>query len=89
MNVTHIVPGRHVVRLGDRGRIVLPADVRRALGIEEGQELILIVQPGQAEVRVTTRAEIARRGAGMLPLPPQRSLVDELIAERRAEPGQE
>lgn len=32
------------LRIGDRGRIVLPAALRRASGISEGQEVIAVVE---------------------------------------------
>jgi AbrB family looped-hinge helix DNA binding protein len=75
---------RHIVRVGDRGRIVLPSSVRRALRVQPGDELIMTVE-AEGVVRVTSRAEVARRWFGMLPDPPGRDLVAELIEERRAE----
>ena len=77
---------RYSVRLGDRGRIELPAEVRQALEVKPGDEVILTIEAG-AGVRVTSRAEVARRCLGMLPAPPDRELVAELVAERRQEAG--
>lgn len=72
-------------RLNENGRIVIPAAMRAALGLQAGDEVILIIEDG--ELRVTTslrRVERAQRlfkkyvGAGV-------RLSDELIADRRKE----
>ncbi len=68
--------------------MVLPAEVREALGVQAGDDLIVTVDPAGG-ARVTSRAEVARRCFGMLSVPPGRDLVAELIAERRAEADRE
>jgi AbrB family looped-hinge helix DNA binding protein len=76
------------VRLGDRGRLVLPAELRRRAGLREGQELVLTYANGV--VRLATRAELARAGRGMFSDAGRgRDLVSELIAERREEARRE
>lgn len=75
---------RYAVRLGDRGRIELPADVRRALRVQPGDEVILTIEPA-GTIQVTSRAAVARQCLGMLAPPPGRQLVAELVAERRGE----
>jgi AbrB family looped-hinge helix DNA binding protein len=74
------------IRVGPKGRIVLPADVRRALGINEGDELMVIL--GANEVTLMTREalfdRIHQRFAHV-----EGSMADELIAERRAEATRE
>lgn len=65
---------------------MIPAAFRRALGLREGDEVMVELEDGT--VRILTRAEgikraqeiVARRLAG-----DERSLVDELIEDRRAE----
>ena len=80
--------GTYRVRLGDRGRLVLPAELRRRAGLEEGQELVLSYQNGV--VRMSTREHLARAGLGMFAsTAPGRDLAAELIAERRAEAARE
>ena len=75
-------------KLGQGGRIVLPAEFREALGIKIGDELILSLK--EDEVRVYTRRAAIKRAQGMLKhIAPGRSLVDELIQERRAEAARE
>jgi bifunctional DNA-binding transcriptional regulator/antitoxin component of YhaV-PrlF toxin-antitoxin module len=72
------------VRLVDRGRLVLPAQLRRRAGLREGQELVLTYTNGV--VRLATRAELARAGRGMFSDAGRgRDLISELIAERREE----
>ena len=77
------------VKLGTSGRLVLPVQFRRALGVEPGDELILALDKG--ELRIFTRGEAIRRAQELVRryIPSDRSLVDELIQERRAESARE
>jgi AbrB family looped-hinge helix DNA binding protein len=72
--------------VGPKGRVVIPAGIRRELGIEEGSELVALVE-GEAVVLVP-RAAIKTRlrsiFAGV-----ETSMRAELIAERRAEAASE
>ena len=70
-------------RIGKKGRIVIPAPMREALGIAEGDVLDLTVADG--ELRVATMRERLRRAQewARKVIPPGVSLADELIAERR------
>ncbi len=68
--------------LGQQGRLVIPADVRLALGLTPGDRLHLHVT-GQRlvlERQQDAVAELHRMGSNV---PKARSLVDELLAERR------
>ena len=78
-----------VVKIGQGGRIVLPAKIRKALGVTTGDDLILALSDG--EVRMFTRREAIRRAQGMLRryIPEGRILSEELIADRRAEVARE
>lgn len=73
------------VKLGKSGRLVLPVQFRRALGLEPGDELILALDKG--ELRIFTRGEAIRRAQELVRsyVPGDQSLADELIQERRAE----
>jgi AbrB family looped-hinge helix DNA binding protein len=74
----------YTVRIGERGRLVLPAELRRRAGFEEGQELVLSYADGV--LRLATREHLARAGRGMFAhAGSDRDLVSELIAERRRE----
>jgi AbrB family looped-hinge helix DNA binding protein len=72
-------------KIADGGRVVIPAEYRRALGLEIGDEVILRVEDG--ELRIMTRAEGVKRAQQNVRkyVKGKRSLVDELIADRRVE----
>ncbi|HEX5416369.1 MAG TPA: AbrB/MazE/SpoVT family DNA-binding domain-containing protein [Chloroflexota bacterium] len=71
------------------GRIVIPAEYRRALGLQEGDEVILSLEDG--EVRVISPTMAIERAQQLVAhyVREGRSLSDELIAERRAEATRE
>ena len=71
------------MRMGAKGRLVIPAALREALGMAEGEMLILRVVDG--ELRITTRESRLRRIRewARQNIPPGVSLADELNAERR------
>ncbi len=66
--------------MGDRGRLVIPAEVRKRSGLQEGEVLVLLEAPGglvlvrRRELRDRVRADLD--GA---------DLVGELLADRRAQ----
>lgn len=69
--------------LGKQGRLVIPVEVRTALGLAPGDRLHLHLE-GQHLVLQRPHdaaSELRQLGAAV---PAQRSLVDELLAERRA-----
>lgn len=73
------------IRVAEGGRVVIPAEVRRELGLEIGDDLILQIENG--ELRLLTPREAVRRAQELVAqyVPRGESLVDVLIAERRAE----
>lgn len=67
------------------GRVQLPADVRRQLSLSEGDTVLIEVVDGEVHLR-PMRANIRRIQALMRPyIIEGRSIVDELIADRRRE----
>jgi AbrB family looped-hinge helix DNA binding protein len=76
-------------RVDSAGRIVIPAEVRKELGLRPGSEVMVRFDDG--ELRVTTRKEALRRAQDLVCrlVPKNVSLADELIAERRAEAKRE
>ena len=79
---------QYPVRLGDRGRLVLPAELRRALDLKPGDELVARLE-GDG-VRLVSRRSLARDVRGVLSrLAPERDLVAELLAERQVEAERE
>jgi AbrB family looped-hinge helix DNA binding protein len=80
----------YTVSLGARGRIVLPADLRAERKWKEGERLRL-VEEDDGTLRLMTVDEALGRLRGMHAhlATPGVSVVDELIAERRAEAARE
>ena len=76
------------VRVGPQGRIVIPAALRRLLGIEPGQTMVARVQ-GQQLILEPRTAALARLRARVGGLDTDADLVDELIEERRREARRE
>lgn len=76
-------------KLGKGGRIVIPAEYRKRLGIEPGDEIIVTFKDG--EIKITTVREAVRRAQAIVRrfVPEGVSLVDELIQERRREAARE
>ncbi len=68
--------------LGQQGRLVIPADVRTALGLTTGDRLHLYVAGGRLVLRRQQDAVAELRALGG-EIPEGRSLVEELLAERR------
>ena len=70
--------------VGKQGRVVIPAEVRKQLGIHEGDHLLYLVENGRlilmTGAQVDAELEVARAR-----IPPGVSIVDELIEERRRE----
>ena len=67
------------------GRIVIPADFRRGLGADVGDEVILRLTG--REIHILTRSEAIRKAQALVrnAIPSRRSLVKELLRERRRE----
>ena len=70
------------VAVGPKGRVVIPAQIRRELGIQEGSELVALVE-GEAVVLVPRSAIKSRLRSIFADIGV--SMRDELIGERRAE----
>jgi AbrB family looped-hinge helix DNA binding protein len=79
-------------KLVSGGRLQIPADMRRALGLNDGDAVTMEVVDGRLHVR-PYRAVLAEIQAQFVAaLPPGvtgASIVDEFIAERRAEAERE
>ncbi|MDL5159035.1 AbrB/MazE/SpoVT family DNA-binding domain-containing protein [Actinomycetospora termitidis] len=71
--------GTYAVSMGDRGRLVVPAELREHLGLVSGSPLLLVET--DAGIVLTTREHardlVRRQLQGG-------DLVDELVGERRA-----
>jgi AbrB family looped-hinge helix DNA binding protein len=83
------MPRRHV-RIAPGGRVVIPAEYRKALGVGVGDHLIIELRGD--ELRLRSRRAAIRKVQAMVRkyIPDEsRSLADELIAERRQEAARE
>lgn len=80
------LPISRSVTIGENGRMNLPAEMRRNLGLT-GAGKVIIEQDEDGVVTITTWLQrLAKIRARMAPyIRPGVSIVDELIAERRAE----
>ncbi|MGC1513758.1 MAG: AbrB/MazE/SpoVT family DNA-binding domain-containing protein [Acidimicrobiales bacterium] len=76
--------GTYAVIVGNRGRIVVPAEVRERGGLVEGTTLILLDTP--AGLVLLTREQLRARVRSELQ---GLDLVGDLLAERRAAAEQE
>lgn len=76
--------GTHTVVVGNRGRVVVPAEIRERTGLVEGTRLVLFETPDglvlltRDQLRTRVRDELA----GL-------DLVTELLADRRRAAAQE
>jgi len=73
------------IKVNENGRVVIPAQFRKTLGIQVGDSVIARVEDD--ELRITTVKGRIRRAQRLVRqyIKPGRSLADELIAERRRE----
>ncbi|MCA0296910.1 MAG: AbrB/MazE/SpoVT family DNA-binding domain-containing protein [Actinobacteria bacterium] len=72
--------GTHALTMGDRGRLVIPAEVRSDLNWEQGTRLILIqTGTGASLMSIDQARALIKAQIG------DRDLVAELIAERHTE----
>jgi AbrB family looped-hinge helix DNA binding protein len=74
-----------LTKLGEGGRLVIPAEYRKALGIDTGDELVLMLE--DRSLRVLTPQEGIRRAQALVRsyIPKGRRLSEELIRDRREE----
>lgn len=75
-----VMSGTYQVVMGDRGRLVIPAELRERTGLTEGTALVLLETPtGLVLLTRPQLQELVRADLTGL------DLVGELLAERRAE----
>ena len=75
----------YTLPLGERGRVVLPAPVRKRLKLSPGDRLVLIVD-GDGEMRLVSLSRQIDKCMGMFAdKQPHRIASEELMAERREE----
>lgn len=78
-------------KMSEGGRVVIPLEIRKALGLQEGDVVLWELVEGEA--RLTTKRERMRRAQALIqrycPKNEGVSVVDEFIAERRMEAAKE
>lgn len=69
----------------EAGRIIIPADARRAMGLEKGDCVVMELNGGELRI-VSQKSALRRFQDELMPYAPKNGFVsDELIAERRVE----
>jgi AbrB family looped-hinge helix DNA binding protein len=77
-------------KIDKAGRLAIPAKLRRELGIATGDDVVIDAREGELHVRPYQKAVAEAQAIIRKYIPDQdRSLVDELIAERRKEAERE
>lgn len=77
----HAESMRATVVLGVQGRLVVPADARRELGLAAGDELVLHTEGGRLVLE--RREDAGKRLRGLYVATETEGAVDELLADRR------
>lgn len=79
-----------ITKLSEGNRVVIPAAIRKGMGLEIGDPVTLILQDN-GEVRLLSKKESIKQAQNLVRhfVSESRSLVDELLAERRAEAKKE
>jgi AbrB family looped-hinge helix DNA binding protein len=82
-------PRYEKLKLGNAGRIVIPAAMREEMGVKPGDTLIAEVKDGELRL-ISRRMALRQVQAEMAKYrKPGESVVDEFLAERRAMWGEE
>ena len=77
------------VSVDDAGRVVVPAKIRKTLGIEGGQELTMSLEGDVITLQTLHTAVRRAQALAREKRTTQGSVVDDFLAERRAEAGKE
>jgi AbrB family looped-hinge helix DNA binding protein len=74
-----------MTKIGEGGRIVIPASYRQALGLNTGDEVVLQLE--EREIRILSRRQAIKQVQAAVKryVPGSRSLSTELLEERRQE----
>ncbi|MBM3268986.1 MAG: AbrB/MazE/SpoVT family DNA-binding domain-containing protein [Candidatus Sericytochromatia bacterium] len=82
-------PGKFRIALGDKGRLVLPAALRKACGLQAGDRLLARLEPDGSIRLLKAEDPVAFFQGRFKGLSGGRPVVDDLIAERREEARRE
>lgn len=78
----------HTVVIGEQGRMVIPAAIRRSLALHPGDTLLVRVEDGRLVFEKREQV-LARVKSWFAHVAADESLVDELVLERRTEAARE
>lgn len=88
--MAHTAKSEHYdLQVGERGRLVLPAQVRKRLALKGGAHLVLTIEPDGRMVLMPLRDQVHKARGLWRDVAPGRNLADELIDERRQEAHKE
>jgi antitoxin PrlF len=73
-----------MLRLGEQGRMVIPVELRKELGLEVGTELVATIE-GDRLILETRKAVLSKLKNLFAAVPADVNLADELIADRRTD----
>ena len=78
-----------ITKMSEGGRIVIPAEYRKELGLKPGDQVVLALEDG--ELRLYTMKQAIKRAQDFVRryVPEGRMLSEELIRERREEASRE
>jgi len=80
---------RKVLRVSGGGRIVIPAEARRRLGLKVGADVVLTVEEDRATLTSAKAARHRARERVRQYVAPAARLSEELLAERKKEAERE
>lgn len=75
--------------INENGRILIPAAVRQAMHLHAGDEVTLILNDANLQIKTRKQVMECARQALKMNVPAGISLVDELIKERREDASRE
>lgn len=76
-------------RMGQNGRVVIPAEMRHAMGLKAGDEVVMRLEAG--EIRLIALRDSVRQARSLfrLHVPEGAPVVDDFTASRRQEAADE
>jgi AbrB family looped-hinge helix DNA binding protein len=74
----------HYAKMTEGGRLLVPAELRRILGIQPGSDVVLDLADGELRVRPLDRAVARAQAIVRRYVPDVTNVTDEFIRERRA-----
>lgn len=78
-----------VVKVSERGRLSLPAEIRQALGLKGSAHVVLTIEDGEVRMRTMAQTLQQVRDLARSYVPRQGLASEQLIAERREEARRE